>query len=316
MKDRSSNKVVLNGGLGNQLFQIASGLYYSERKLILADGNLGLPNLNSDDRVILESIEFPGNEISFTNPRKRPLLRQLFRILLVAGTKSISNRKLDFIVRKFTQLTRFLSLIGFSQVIIGRGVGFTPGIVSSHRSISIGYFQTSMYASDTRVFKVLKSSGPKQIGVELKDYLQLAKELRPIIVHVRLGDYLLEPNFGILPPSYFLEGISYLRENLPRNPIWFFSDEVSKAKKYFEDQSLGEAIWISGVDDDPVSTLELMKNGSGYVISNSTYSWWAAFLRTDPEAKVVAPSPWFRIGGTPESLLPKSWVLLNPWSGN
>jgi hypothetical protein len=314
MSERNSNRVVLNGGLGNQLFQIASGLYYSKNNTILADGNLGLPNLNSHKRAILESLDFPGKEISFTNPKKSHLQRKLFRILLVAGTKSISNRNLDFLVKNFTRLTRLLGLIGISQVIVGRGVGFTPGIHGSHRSISIGYFQTFRYASEPRVFKVLKSSSPTRIGDELENYLKLAIKLRPIMVHIRLGDYLLEPNFGVLPPGYFLEGISFLRERLPNNPIWFFSDDVSQAKKYFDNQALGEVIWISDVDGDPVSTLELMKYGSGYVISNSTYSWWAAFLRADSAAQVIAPSPWFKVGGTPDSLLPDSWVLLNPWT--
>jgi hypothetical protein len=314
MREFNSNRVVLNGGLGNQLFQIASGLYYSKNNMILADGNLGLPYLNSHNKVILESLDFPGKEIFFTNPKKRPLQRQLFRILLVAGTKSIASRSLDFLVKNFTRLTRFLGLTGISQVIVCRGVGFTPGIERSHRSIGIGYFQTFRYASEPRVFKVLKASRPKRIGVELQEYLRLAIEFRPIIVHIRLGDYLLEPNFGILPPSYFLEGISLLRKKLPSNPIWFFSDDVSQAKKYFQREELGEVIWISDIDRDPVSTLELMKHGSGYVISNSSYSWWAAFLRSDSEAMVIAPCPWFKIGGTPDSLLPDSWVLLNPWT--
>jgi hypothetical protein len=78
MRERNSNRVVLNGGLGNQLFQIASGLYYSKNNTILADGNLGLPNLNSHKRAILESLDFSGKEISFTNPKKRHLQRNSF----------------------------------------------------------------------------------------------------------------------------------------------------------------------------------------------------------------------------------------------
>jgi hypothetical protein len=316
MRELNSNKVVLNGGLGNQLFQIACGLYYSVNNKVLADGNIGLPKSNSENRVILESLDFPGKEITFTNRQERPLQRQLFRILLVAGMKSTSSRNLDLIVKNFTRLTRFLGFIGIRQVIVGRGVGYTAGIQGSSRSIGIGYFQTFMYASNPRVFKILKASRPIQIGVELQKYLKLAAQSRPIIVHIRLGDYLLEPNFGILPPSYFLAGISLLREKLPNNPIWIFSDDVSQAIRYFQDEELGQVVWIPDVDGDPVSTLELMKNGSGYVISNSTYSWWAAFLRSDPEARVVAPSPWFKVGGTPDSLLPDSWVLLNPWPNN
>ena len=260
--------VRVSGGLGNQLFEIASGLYYSENKKILADGNFGLPNLNLENRVILESLDFPGKEIAFISRQEMPLRRQLLRILLVAGTKSVACRNLDFLVQNFTRLTRFLGLIGMSQVIVGRGIGYTPGIKGTRRSISIGYFQTFRYASDPKVFKILKASRPKRIGFELQKYLKLAEQSRPIIVHIRLGDYLSEPNFGILPASYFLEGISLLREKLPLNPIWFFSDDVSQAKSYFKDEDLGETNWISDVDGDPVSTLEFRKNGSGDVTSN------------------------------------------------
>lgn len=309
-----TTKVILNGGLGNQLFQVAAGLYLSGNERVIVDEKLGRPNLNFKGKAVLNSIAFPGNTVVFAEGRKKNLQSLMFRILLVAGTQTIKYPILNSFIRKIADITGFLSFTGVRRILVCEGIGYTSGLKRSQNSVIVGYFQSYKYASDKDVFRVLQAIGPVKLGDELRAYSELAKTVRPICVHIRLGDYLSEPNFGLLPPSYFLKGISILREKEPQRPIWFFSDEVSRAREYFRGIELGEVTWISDVDNDPVSTFELMRSGSGYVISNSTFSWWAAFLRKDSSALVIAPYPWFKELDTPEELLPESWILLHPWS--
>jgi hypothetical protein len=50
-----------------------------------------------------------------------------------------------------------------------------------------------------------------------------------------------------------------------------------------------------------------MRYFSGYVISNSTFAWWAAFLRHNQEVPVYAPDPWFKMINDPKMLIPENW---------
>ena len=65
--------------------------------------------------------------------------------------------------------------------------------------------------------------------------------------------------------------------------------------------------WIDSVDDSVVATLQAMRLGRGYVIANSTFSWWAAYLSLNPGVEVVAPSPWFMGMEDPKELIPPNW---------
>jgi hypothetical protein len=57
-----------------------------------------------------------------------------------------------------------------------------------------------------------------------------------------------------------------------------------------------------------------MRLGSGYVIANSSFSWWAARISKFEKNLVVAPKPWF-VGIDEElSLIPSDWKRLEGYS--
>jgi hypothetical protein len=55
-------------------------------------------------------------------------------------------------------------------------------------------------------------------------------------------------------------------------------------------------------------TLELMRHGKGYVLSNSSFSWWAGALSHVDNASIICPTPWFERKNEPIDLIPKDWV--------
>jgi hypothetical protein len=96
------------------------------------------------------------------------------------------------------------------------------------------------------------------------------------------------------------------------NTIWIFSDEIARAKELIEvDLDSNLVRWIEEVDQSPASTMELMRHGVGYVIANSTFSWWAAYLSYNTGSPVIAPDPWFKEIEEPAGLIPPSWNRLN-----
>jgi hypothetical protein len=95
--------------------------------------------------------------------------------------------------------------------------------------------------------------------------------------------------------------------------IWVFSDEPALAQIQFSKILPEELRWIPEIDGSATKTLEVMRFGHGYVIGNSTFSWWGASLSYTNWAKVIAPDPWFKNLPTPHSLIPPNWETINPW---
>jgi hypothetical protein len=50
----------------------------------------------------------------------------------------------------------------------------------------------------------------------------------------------------------------------------------------------------------------LMSRASDLIISNSTFSWWSAYI-SNKETNVVAPNKWFRDLEDPKMLIPEHW---------
>ena len=65
---------------------------------------------------------------------------------------------------------------------------------------------------------------------------------------------------------------------------------------------------VSEAKTDLVAEFEIMRNGSGYILSNSTFGWWAAFLSKSENTNVVAPRPWFIALEDPSQLIPTTWM--------
>jgi hypothetical protein len=65
--------------------------------------------------------------------------------------------------------------------------------------------------------------------------------------------------------------------------------------------------------DDAATTLQLMRFGYGYVLSNSTFGWWGAFLSENGGESVITPNPWFRYANDPDQIIPLKWSRMDGW---
>ena len=301
--------VGLMGGLGNQLFQLAFALNIPSAKPVqlvpilenVRRNSMGEPEILS--LVLPSSVEVRSDE-RFLNPLTTKLLSYGLRV-----TSSNTSLGKVSIASKIASLSHHLLR---DEVKFAKGLGsgefqYSP----NHNLIHVGYYQTHLFSEGEEVFSYLMSLRPKRQSDILADLVSRASQEEAIMLHVRLTDYLTSPGFGIPSREYYKEGISQLFNILGERPIWVFSDDVIKAKEFLPIE-FSRHFHFPEALPDAVLNWELMRHFHGYVIANSSYSWWAARLRRNSEAPVVLPWPWFIGGGhTKDDLVPHGWITLN-----
>ena len=132
-----------------------------------------------------------------------------------------------------------------------------------------------------------------------------------LTVHVRRGDYLVSPHreyHGVVTRKYLRSATELARCLSGIHSCVVFSDDEEQAR---EVAALLGASEVEPRTSTPMETLAWMRLGGGFVMSNSSLSWWAAYLAQDSSAVVIAPRPWFEAQGLDtRDLLPSRWLTL------
>ena len=177
-----------------------------------------------------------------------------------------------------------------------------------HPVLLDGYFQSSKYFGTVAapIRAMLRSTESFQM-----DTNSLPQD-RFIGLQVRRGDYLQQQqrNFhGLVPYSYFVEGVRILRTILGDLPAVVFSDSRQSA---VEIAGLLEnsQIHVASPTSSSMEILGTLAQARGLCISNSSFGWWAAFL-SQPGSPIIAPRPWFNEKSVDtRDLYEKKWLTL------
>lgn len=148
-----------------------------------------------------------------------------------------------------------------------------------------GFFQHDQYANPAPELKQILVDGAEKL------LSQIPQENR-VAVHLRFGDYAQWSVLGkkgvCLPGSYYKKAMEQIAQTL-KNPVFVvFSDDKNEAEKVIGNKY--ETVYFeggaSGIDIAGISLC------SHAIISASTFSWWGAFLITDPIKIILAPKYW------------------------
>jgi hypothetical protein len=169
-----------------------------------------------------------------------------------------------------------------------------------------GYWQYLAY------FEKILPALRKELCVKKEAYTEEFLKLKDIIrnsksvsVHVRRDDYLMSSTIPCLPFSYYYEAITRTKGDL-----FIFSDDIPWCKRSFVEEYFDRNITF--VELPYYLDFELMKLCKHNVISNSTFSWWAAILNDNPDKVVVTPDFWItRHDKGQRNNFPKEWIKLN-----
>lgn len=188
------------------------------------------------------------------------------------------------------------SYIKNNKMAMENNFSYNPGIFGIEDNTDIfGYFQSEKYFSEYSLDLIKEYEFKKDI----KEKSLLIRSLtctEAISVHVRLGDYIQQPN------NHPVCSIEYYNEALKKLPddklIFVFSDDNAKASEYFSKMGIK---YVLPETNDKFVDMCLMSLCDYHIIANSSFSWWGAWLSNSK--KTIAPSKWFG----PAEHMPKNW---------
>lgn len=135
------------------------------------------------------------------------------------------------------------------------------------------------------------SFNSKLLIEEMKDYDSIA-------LHVRRGDYEKIPNFGLCSLEYYQKAIELLSTELNKPKFYIFTEDTTWAK---ENLVFNVPYKIIKFDENVNSVgraygelLKVFSSCEHFIIANSTFSWWGAFLSENNHKIIISPKPWFQ----------------------
>ena len=178
-------------------------------------------------------------------------------------------------------------------------------------TIFSGYYQTEKYFSKyTEVIKDLYSPPISFFERVIKDFPFFNNSIVGAI-NVRRGDYLsMSTRHPVITSDYIHESYN----NLPKcDYLLVLSDDIPWCK---ENIKLPNLVFVDNyVDCDGLWLLSLCDH---FIISNSTYSWWGAYLSRTDNKIVVSPDTWFGpdVIENPKDIWCDSWVKIPTYYEN
>jgi len=177
----------------------------------------------------------------------------------------------------------------------------------------VGYFQSEefFHSIADHVREVFRPR-EEHLSAFASLYADLARD-GYVCCHMRRTDYHTFAGGVALPMSYYRSALSTLGA-ARGTPVVFVGDDLDEARESFRD--------LSGARferNDEAIDLQLLRQATAVVVSNSAFAWWGAWLNQRPGARVVAPRHWlgFRFGWEyPPHVIPSGWHQVRvkqPW---
>lgn len=299
--------VKIIGGLGNQMFQIAfaKSLSLEMKEDFFLDisaykkykiRNFSISNLN-----ISKDLKFI-DDADLNNFQKFYLIitQNLYRIFQKLVTIVLSDLKIG----SFTYL--LLSKFGLHY-------NFDPYYYNTLQNKNkirciYGYFQSENYFIKHK--NIIQEDFLVKTPPSIQEKLLLKQiyNSNAVAISMRLGeDYTNSKSLNVCQNDYYHKAIDFISNRLKNPTFYIFSDRIDIVKNKFNFKY--NVIYVEGYND--YESLRLMYSCKHFVISNSSFSWWGAYLSSNTDKIVVAPSKWYNNTKETPHIYLDSMTLLN-----
>lgn len=216
---------------------------------------------------------------------------------------------LNFLSKKKSQniIKEFFGYFGFFYC-TSENLLLPNSLKKAKKIYLVNYFQNKMY--NYKVLNELKNQF-KPINFDqskYEEFLCKVSDKSSVCVHIRQGDYINNKRHEVCNKTYYLEGIKEIKSRI-QNPVFIiFSDDKSRVKEYFK--HVPDVVFEPEniTDTDCLYLMSLCKN---FIISNSSFSWWAQALSDNISKVVIAPDRWVNDPLIKYDLKDKNWIIIN-----
>jgi hypothetical protein len=293
----------LMGGLGNQMFQYAAAknLALKNNQELYVDLNFLL------DRTPRAGFTFRDFDLPVFNITYKiadaALLENFFgagsgiKNAFIKGLNKLQNKKFNYYCEPYFQVNPdFFHLSGNCYL--------------------EGYFQSEKYFSEHAAI-IKKEFTPKSPSAEkVKQLLEkITQDSAAVCLNIRRGDFVSNPamaaEHGVLGLDYYYSAVQEISKKVQGITLYVFSDDVEWCLANLKFDFPAFFVDHSYAGEKYSSYLLLMQHCKHFIIPNSTFGWWAAWLSDHAEKTVIAPKKWFNTSQKDtKDILPDSWIKL------
>lgn len=277
-------RVLLCGGLGNQLFQYAFGRTLAERYRAKLQIDLGLGF--SRDLVYHRSYELDAFQLSEQLELVRPSRIEM----------NVQRVKLAFARRKWAFTQDYL--IEPSVEFYWNGADSLAG---DRCYTSLGYWQNECYFSEIEELLRQELKFKRQLSAENKALASEMQSSDSVALHVRRVQY-----ESAIDSDYYVRAISRMLKQVPGAKFYCFSDDLDWCREHLLSKYPMELIDNRALPS--IEDFQLMTHCQHFVIANSSFSWWAAWLGQSAAKRVVAPA---RSSWDNPDAVPSAWECID-----
>ena len=287
-------QVILQGGLGNQMFEYATVLALSRMQ-------------NAPFVLDMSYMDVFANK-----PWCRPYELSVFAL----HSRTSFARRHKIAVRFLNRLRLFCR--ARSKTRLGRYFfDVSDPLITCRKSLIIFDYCASYHLFEPYREELLRDfTFTDQPDADNQALLAEIRQTNSVSVHIRRGDYLNSANSNVFfhpTVDWYQSAMKEISKRVKQPHFYFFSDDLDWVKEQFAAVQSATFVDVNqhkGAHND----MRLMAACRHNIIANSTFSWWAAWLNTSPDKMVIAPAKYYKDEHANEkyrrNLIPSQWIQL------
>lgn len=178
-----------------------------------------------------------------------------------------------------------------------------------------GYWQSEKYFKDIEHIIRKDFIFKSDLDSESKKMAEKITSSNSICINIRRGDFAKDPItnkfHGVCDLDYFLKSIDHIAERTNNPHFFIFSDDIEWCEKNLKISYPNTIVPHIYAGKKFENYLKLMSICKHFIIPNSTFAWWGAWLNRNPEKIVVAPRKWFNDPSiNTDDLIPEIWIRI------